>query len=127
VNVDACTSSIFLAFRITCVRVLVIATVVVAGCASAPVQEPQAQERSGQGVVSFEQIRDPTARPPEADADQEYRRAVLEEGFRLPAYPEEALAANAAPTDVVVRVVVEKDGAVSSARRSPLAGPRGRA
>jgi hypothetical protein len=80
-------------------------------------------ERSGQGVVSFEQIRDPSVRPPEADADQEYRRPVLEEGFTLPGYPEEALAADAPTTDVIVRVVVAKDGSVSSVRRSPLAGP----
>ena len=93
------------------------------GCASAPVEEPQAEELSSQGVVSFEQVRDPAARPPQPDPGQEYRRAVLEEGFTLPAYPEEALAADAPPTDVVVRLVVDTDGSVASVRRSPLADP----
>lgn len=98
-------------------------TLVVAACASAPGQELHTEEQAGQGVVSFEQIRDPSARPPEADADHEYRRPVLEEGFTLPAYPEEALAADAPPTDVVVRLVVDTDGSVASVRRSPLADP----
>lgn len=98
-------------------------TLVLAACASAPVEGPQAQMWSSQGVVSFEHVRDPAARPPQADAGQEYRRPVLEEGFTLPAYPEEALAANAPPTDVVIRLVIETDGSVASVRRSPLAGP----
>ena len=124
VIVDVCMSAVFLGFRIACVGVPVVAIFVAAGCASAPrVQETPTEARSKQGIVSFEQIRDPSVHSPEADADQEYRRAVLEEGFTLPAYPEEALAANAAPTEVVVRVVVAEDGSVSSVRRSPLADP----
>ncbi len=103
----------------------VVAMVIVgaAGCASAPVEPPQPSERSREGVVSFEQIRDPSARPPEADVGQEYRRPVLEEGFKLPAYPPEALSANAPPAEVAVRLVVATDGSVASVTPSPLVAP----
>ena len=106
-------------------RTLVLAITAAVGCASSPVQRPGpvATEASGEGVVSFEQIRDPSARPPEADAGQEYRRPVLEEGFALPAYPAAALAAHAPTTDVIVRLVVAEDGSVASVRPSPLAAP----
>jgi hypothetical protein len=112
---------------IACGGVCALSILFVASCASAPGQEPvqelHTEKQAGQGVVSFEQIRDPSARPPEADTDQEYRRPVLEEGFTLPGYPKQALAADAPTTDVIVRVVIAKDGSVSSVRRSPLAGP----
>jgi hypothetical protein len=106
-------------------RILLVAITAVVGCASAPVadRQPTGKRRSGEGVVSFEQIRDPSARPPEADVGQEYRRPVLEEGFALPAYPPEALAANAPPTEVAVRLVVGTDGSVASVTPSPLAAP----
>jgi hypothetical protein len=106
-----------------CMGVLVMVIVAAAGCASAPVEPRQPMERSGEGVVSFEQIRDQSARRPEADVGQEYRRPVLEEGFALPAYPPEALAANAPPAEVAVRLVVATDGSVASVTPSPLAVP----
>lgn len=99
---------------------------VAAGCATTPSQEPQARAEarasSAQGLVSFEQVADPEAQRPVADTGHEYLRPRLEEGFALPAYPEQALAANAPPTEVVVRLVVGADGSVTSIRPSPLAG-----
>ena len=104
---------------------LVLAITASVGCVSAPVERPTpvAAGTSSQGVVSFEQLRDPAVRPPEADPGQEYRRPVLEEGFALPAYPAAALAADAPTTDVIVRLVVSEDGTVAGVRPSPLAAP----
>ena len=120
---DVASRLLAFAAGIACGTVWALAGLCVSGCATAPVQEPETHARSSQGIVSFEQVKDPAARPPQPDPGQEYRRAVLQEGFTLPAYPEEALAAGAPPTDVVVRLVVDTDGSVDSVRRSPLAGP----
>jgi hypothetical protein len=104
-------------------RGLVVVILTVAGCASTPVRETQASASAGEGRVSFEQIRDPAAQPPRADDDKDYVRPRLEEGFTLPRYPDEALAAGTPPAEVVVRVVVATDGSVASVRPSPLADP----
>lgn len=98
-----------------------------AACTSASAPAPSVHhprpETPTQGAVSFEEIPDPSARRPQAGAGQDYLRPRLEEGFALPAYPQEALAANAPPTDVVVRIVVGTDGSVSDVSPSPLAPP----
>ena len=108
------------------VAILVTAVLIVAGCATAPVVpagQTATPEAPSRGFVSFEEVRDPSARPPVADAGQEYLRPRLEEGFTMPRYPDPALAAGAPPTDVVVRIVVATDGSVARATPSPLAGP----
>lgn len=105
---------------------LVIASLIVAGCATAPVVpagQTATPEVPSRGAVSFEEVRDPSARPPVADAGKEYLRPRLEEGFTIPHYPDQALAAGAPPTDVVVRIVVATDGTVEKVTPSPLAGP----
>lgn len=94
-----------------------------AACTSAPVGQPPPGGRSTTGSVSFEQIRDPQAEPPQSEGRFEYLRPRLEEGFRLPGYPQLALAAAAPPTEILVRVVVAEDGAVASVGPSPLAAP----
>ncbi len=112
--------------RIARVALLATATLLVVGCASAPVApagQTLAPEEPSHGAVSFEQIRDPSARPPVADAGQEYLRPRLEEGFTMPSYPDEALTALAPPTEVVVRMVVDTDGSVADVTPSPLARP----
>ena len=73
--------------------------------------------------VSFQQVSDPNVERPRADRDREYLRPRLEEGFVLPRYPDDALAAEAPATDVVVRMVIAKDGSVASVEPSPLAAP----
>jgi hypothetical protein len=105
---------------------LVTASLIVAGCASSPVApagQTLSPEAPSRGAVSFEEVRDPSARPPVAEAGKEYLRPRLEEGFTMPSYPDRALAAGAPPTDVVVRIVVATDGTVEKVTLSPLAGP----
>ena len=93
-------------------------------CASTP---PVVDEKTptpgpkAEGVVSYERVVDSEAVRPVADVHQEYVRPTLQPQMPLPAYPEEALAAGAPPTEVVVRVVVGANGSVTSVRPSPLA------
>jgi hypothetical protein len=71
-------------------------------------------------MVSYEQVVDPEAARPVAEVHQEYVRPTLLPRMPLPAYPDEALAAGAPPTRIVVRVVVGANGSVTSVRPSPL-------
>lgn len=108
-----------------CVLGLLTMTLLTAACASTAVTTPQPVGRSVAGTVSFDQIRDPQAEPPRADGRFEYLRPRLEEGFRLPRFPDAALAAGAPPTVIVVRLVVAEDGSVARVGQSPLAAPHG--
>lgn len=105
------------------VLVPIVIVVAAAACASGPVAAPPSRATAGVGAVSFNQIPDPTAQPPSADGNREYLRPRLEEGFKLPGYPDQALAAAAPASDVVVRVVIATDGSVASVEPSPLAAP----
>lgn len=102
---------------------LLVMTVTATACASVTAHEPPSSGRSTTGSVSFEQVRDPRAKPPHADGRFEYLRPRLEEGFGLPNYPESALAAAVPPVEILVRVVVAEDGSVASVGPSPLAAP----
>ena len=108
-----------------CVLGLLTLTLMTAACASTADTTPQPAGRSAAGTVSFDQIRDPQAEPPRANGRFEYLRPRLEEGFRLPSFPDAALAAGAPPTVIVVRVIVAEDGSVARVGQSPLAVPPG--
>lgn len=108
-----------------CAFGLLTMTFMTAACASTAVTTPRPAGRSAAGIVSFDQIRDPQAEPPRANGRFEYLRPRLEEGFRMPVFPDAALAAGAPPTVIVVRVVVAEDGSVARVGPSPLAAPLG--
>lgn len=114
------------AIRTLSLALPVVAILLAGGCATSPVVPPgrtETPEVPGRGAVSFEQVRDPSVRPPVAEAGTEYLRPRLERGFTMPSYPDEALSAGAPPTEVVVRIVVSEDGSVAGVAPSPLAGP----
>jgi len=88
--------------------------------AEAPAAAPRAAPDPAAGKTSFTFIADPSVSPPKVSDHQELVAPGALGKLVDPIYPESALAANAPPASVYLRIVIGEDGFVSDVKDSPL-------
>jgi hypothetical protein len=110
--------------RVQFVRLMMGTTVLVSllltsGCAGRHVPQPAADTVPPSGQASFDFMYNGASVDTTPPEDQELRPPVIAEELAQPAYPPGALAANAGPSTVAVRILVDTDGQVSEVADSP--------
>ena len=91
------------------------------GCVRRQLPSPVEPSPPSRGKVAYEFIADPSIGKPQNTEHQEFVTPRPERALALPSYPERPLAAKAPSYTVVVRIVIDTEGRVSSFADSQLA------
>ncbi len=74
---------------------------------------------TARGAVAMTVLADPNGAPPKLNEGERFVSPKILPGYALPAYPAEALAANARTAFVVVRITIDTNGRVAKVEDSP--------